>query len=148
MKIELENFPDFLGQKIHDLAHYCADQLFPEYKNFALIEIVAEPRMYAKEGTMASVYPVTDEEDLPWMDFYLQVDPTVSLEDILVCIAHEMVHVKQYMLGEMRDGGSEKRVIWQDELMDISNLCYTKFPWEKEAYAKQEELYDSWRNNA
>lgn len=56
---------------------------------------------------------------------------------ILKTIAHEMVHVKQYLLEEI----NESLTTWKENIIDRNNVNYFDLPWEKEAYEKEEVLY-------
>ena len=51
-------------------------------------------------------------------------------------LAHEMVHAKQYIFGEL-DGYSDS---WKGS--DVNYYSYEDSPWEKEAYKLEEILYE------
>ena len=57
------------------------------------------------------------------------------LEQMLT-LAHEMIHIKQYMKGEMTD---EPKAIWHGRNHD--KTPYTKQPWEVEAHKLEYELF-------
>lgn len=66
----------------------------------------------------------------------------VAMEDALLCVGHELVHVKQYVNGEMRDYANQdvwymgrRYTDWKDD------ANYYASPWEMEAYALESELY-------
>jgi hypothetical protein len=50
-------------------------------------------------------------------------------------LAHEMVHAKQYIRGEL-NGYNQS---WKGR--KPRNYKYENAPWEKEAYGREEELY-------
>ena len=62
------------------------------------------------------------------------------METMMQTLAHELVHAKQYLRGElcgysMRRKGRKPR-----------NYKYENAPWEKEAYRLEEELFNKfWR---
>lgn len=58
-------------------------------------------------------------------------------------LAHEMVHLKQYVLGEMIDL-SPRECIWHGQHMKYGSDFYWDSPWEIEAYGRQEGLYARW----
>ena len=61
-------------------------------------------------------------------------------EEMMQTLAHEMVHCKQYFRGEL-NGWNQS---WKGK--KPRNYKYENAPWEKEAYAKEEDLYDyCWR---
>jgi hypothetical protein len=63
-------------------------------------------------------------------------------ETLITLIAHELVHVKQYVLGELRNIYNphkiEYRTLYKNK--DVTNWAYMKRPYEKEAYRLQEKL--------
>ena len=98
------------------------------------------------EGTKAGVGPnkYSDTRDL--LMLIRQTDPG----DVVVAISHEMVHVKQYITGEMRPVG-EKDTEWHGEVYFRSYdtmgpetvgefLEYRDKPWEQEAFERMYEL--------
>ena len=68
--------------------------------------------------------------------------------DIYELLAHEMVHIKQYVTGEMEDrytnDGQDVDTYWQGEIYPDTN--YLDAPWEIEAYGKQVGMHFRWCN--
>lgn len=63
-------------------------------------------------------------------------------DQMMQTLAHEMVHAKQYLRGEL-NGWNQS---WKGK--KPRNYSYENAPWEKEAYAREEDLYDyCWRAN-
>lgn len=60
----------------------------------------------------------------------------IPYEDIMLTLAHEFVHVKQYMRKQL----SGYKHTWNGK--KAYNYQYDNEPWEREAYGKQEELYE------
>ena len=74
---------------------------------------------------------------------------TRQAEDpVLQSLAHEMVHVKQMLLGELEEEDDDEHAKWNNTTMSINVSIdeYYELPWEKEAYAKEEELYGAYLN--
>lgn len=61
--------------------------------------------------------------------------------NIYSVLAHEMVHVKQYVKNELVDFHSSL-VLWNGKLMPSD--MYWDAPWEIEAYGLQQGLYERW----
>jgi hypothetical protein len=59
-----------------------------------------------------------------------------SLEDMILNLAHELVHAKQFLRGELHPSLSQ----WKKQ--DFSKVVYHKTPWEKEAYLLEDKLYN------
>ena len=108
-----------------------------------------------------TVYPLTDEEiensDLDLVgrvipgtpgtsQYIMQLDENMVLRDIIKTVAHEIVHIQQYQSGRFiakRDelGNLTGMAVWNGWEYDIAKLSYEKYPWETEAYEKDDALY-------
>jgi hypothetical protein len=72
-------------------------------------------------------------------DFTLYIDKTIPEKEKIRTIAHELVHVKQYLYNEL----NEQMTRWRGKKVsedDFEN--YFDRPWEKEAYELGDKLYD------
>lgn len=79
-------------------------------------------------------------------EFTVEVDANLTKKLSTETILHEMVHVKQYAKGELKDlmrYFSLKR--WGSRLVDESKIAYDRLPWEKEAYKLEEVLFQKWK---
>ena len=75
-------------------------------------------------------------------EFTITIEKGMSKRETLITLAHEMVHVKQYATGELRDYmSSSKLQRWRDEKRDWSQVEYWDLPWEIEAYGRERGLY-------
>lgn len=73
----------------------------------------------------------------------LDIRQRYHVKKMLSTIAHECVHIKQYVMGELKDNKvttSWKGKRYKDDL-DPKYLAY-EVPWEKEAYSKQDLLVE------
>ena len=78
----------------------------------------------------------------------IKVNSATTYRNFMRSIAHELVHVKQWCTGEMRDyvqPGIAGQVLWRKEKYDISKLDYWFFPWEIEAHGLEVGLYTHFR---
>lgn len=84
-----------------------------------------------------------------WMDdnhcsreFQITIDKTLTEEETLLALAHEMVHLKQYAKGELKDIFRPARMIkWRGERYLTDGVDYWEQPWEIEAYGREKGLY-------
>ena len=75
-------------------------------------------------------------------EFELEIDKRLKGDDLLTCVFHEMVHVKQGVRNELKDVSYlEKK--WKDELYVILEYDYDH-PWEEEAYRLQEVILNAY----
>jgi len=62
--------------------------------------------------------------------FTIEINKNQSKLEILNAVAHEMVHVKQYVYGEL----NEQMSSWLGQKIDCDRVDYFEQPWEVEAY--------------
>ena len=76
---------------------------------------------------------------------------TVSREDKLKTIAHELTHAKQYLTGKMKcvseeDGDEEWVTHWKKRKYKYRPDKERNQPWEKEAVKYENLIYEHWIN--
>lgn len=79
----------------------------------------------------------TDEDTVDIM-----LSANQSIRSIFITAAHEMVHAKQYLSGELAD--SRKSIhysIWKGKQIHIRALNYYDLPWEIDALGREYGLY-------
>jgi hypothetical protein len=74
-------------------------------------------------------------------DFILTIDNTLNTKQTLLALAHEMVHVKQYAKGELKDYLKVNKSKWKNEIHDLTEIDYWDCPWEIEAHGREKGLY-------
>lgn len=82
-------------------------------------------------------------------EFVIELDSSDKPETILQNLAHEMVHVKQWARGELKDvmrGYSLCK--WMGKVVDTDTVEYYDTPWEIEAFGREYGLYIRWRAEA
>ena len=74
-------------------------------------------------------------------EFMIELDTSMryKFDQILTWLAHEMVHLKQFVRGELCDYETG-RVQWKSRT--FGKVHYDDQPWEKEAYRLEDELYE------
>jgi len=65
---------------------------------------------------------------------------TFTLKEMMVNLAHELVHAKQFIKGELHPSLNR----WKK--LDYSNTAYSRQPWEKEAYLLEDKLVEKFWN--
>ena len=78
--------------------------------------------------------------------FEIEIQKGLSFDEIVKTLCHEMVHVKQYARNEMTDSYWKGQMRWRNRFID-KNTRYSKLPWEREAYRKQNTLAKSYYNS-
>ena len=83
-----------------------------------------------------------DEEDNV-IELAMEVQTGQTQSDTIHTLAHEMVHIRQYVTGKLNDDMS----MWNGEKIDSDSIDYDEHPWEIEAQELGDKLYDE-RTNA
>ena len=67
-------------------------------------------------------------------------DKTFTLEEMMLNLAHELVHAKQFIKGELHPNLNR----WKS--LDYSNIAYSRQPWEKEAFLLEDKIVEKFWN--
>ncbi len=70
-------------------------------------------------------------------DFLIELHPWISAKNILKTLAHEMVHIKQFVNLETNETLSK----WKGTPIDPDKLDYFYHPWEMEAHSLEPALF-------
>tara|TARA_R110002110_G_scaffold214952_1_gene428841 strand:- start:131 stop:610 length:480 start_codon:yes stop_codon:yes gene_type:complete len=140
MKITIKGSTKTKRKHIEQAAHYFEKMLFKRKLPTLGLVINLIPRLNYKEE---------NEGDCIWEDkrtkprqFTIRLNSTDDLSTLIENFAHEMVHVKQYALGEMKDLlCSTDLIYWKGEEYDSSKINYYDWPWEIEAAGRERGLY-------
>ena len=114
--------------------HLLGDRL---YHN---VEVLIE---FDDTGLNSNVYGCCDWNDTNdrARDFTITINPNLGKRNMLLVLAHEMVHVKQYAKGEMKDYVRMNRVKWKGKVYNDKKIDYWEQPWEIEAHGREKGLY-------
>jgi len=88
-------------------------------------------------GAYCDFIPTTN----PPKHFIIEILRTRKKIDMFTALAHEMVHLKQYATGEMKDKKYKTKYVrvWKGEIYE-DDVSYWDHPWEFEAYGLQDSL--------
>ena len=107
-------------------------ELMPRVKKPFFINVDPCPTLYQDEGIDGDCMCEDDRE------FTIRIDTGLSLTQMAITAAHEMVHVQQYLSGRMQqiDGNT---IRYEGVDYDV-NMEYSERPWEIEAHKLEESL--------
>ena len=77
----------------------------------------------------------------PPKKFTIELDCGMKIRNMLITLAHEMVHIKQWAKGEMYEYAEPGKVRFMKTKYDMNDLDYWDFPWEIEAFGRQLGLF-------
>ena len=108
--------------------------------NNIYLDIKLTKDLKKKEQAYGFCHIVDDNLNKP-REFMIELDASMrySFKDILTWLAHEMVHLKQFVRKEQWDYETG-RVQWKSRT--YGKMHYDDQPWEKEAYRLESELYE------
>lgn len=145
MIVKIHNAPSKRAKDlIKDACRFAADFFFDKRViNNLIISIKFESGLVKQSGMMACC-SYTDGPVRPRV-FLIEIDKSLSLLSMLLCIFHEMVHVKQYAKNELYDSPrNEKTFKWQGKWYNEDKLNYFDQPWEIEAHGREKGLFLRW----
>jgi hypothetical protein len=118
--------------------HYFADKLFtPQMKRNVCIRISFSSSMDNYGETEIEDYNSSGNP----REFILNIKRNIGTEEILRTIAHEMIHVKQYVYGQL----NEQMTMWNGEKVNDNQYGYFDSPWEIEAHSLGDKLFYEFR---
>lgn len=125
------------------LANFCAKKLM--HKNLAdniSVRVVLRSNLHTEESNLGTV--IWEDDSYKPREFTMEIDTSVRLRRVLESVAHEMVHVKQFARGEMRDLIIAERVSWLGSSYHRHSMDYYDQPWEIEAHGRELGLFIRW----
>jgi hypothetical protein len=72
-------------------------------------------------------------------EYEIEINKNLKLRTMLETIAHEMVHVKQYVRHELKEP-----TVWKGTNVDTDKVEYWDLPWEIEAHGREVGLFVRW----
>lgn len=109
-----------------DVVSWCLNKMLPRYRT---IEVNVE-----FEKNLGEAYGYCLQEDK--REYTITIKKGLGLFDMISTICHEMVHLKQYVKGELR----EKDGVQMWKTKSYKNVNYADAPWEKEAFRLEASL--------
>ena len=149
MKLYLEGYRSnnkYMADTIITAAHYYAHKLLGGhlYPHITLdVKLVKD--MHKKTGGYGFC-SIDGDAEKP-REFLIELDSSKEnlIQDLLIWLSHEMVHLKQFARGELTDY-EDGRVKWKSKLFRSDKIDYSDAPWEKEAYRIEYKLYEEFWN--
>ena len=123
--------------------HYYASRLMSDrLSNSLQININVIKDFYAQNKILGEAFP-TDERNTKQKNFVINLEWNKLGKKLLQCLAHEMVHVKQYATGELKFHERRNLVTFQREQYQDDE--YWESLWEIEAYGREVGLYQKFK---
>jgi hypothetical protein len=149
MKIDFKGtkLTEFMRGMLNDSIYYYAHTLLTleEMEN---LEILCKFTSTLHSKAKARVnHDVKEHRNDTQFKFTVDLPKVFELNETLESLAHEMIHIKQAVRGElvfMRKGKNFFTPYWKNVLVtETYYLADVNLPWEREAYRDTKELLDS-----
>jgi len=127
MIIYVEGGTNTLKRLAYCVLDYCYNELIPTYDTNIIVDLTKP-----EDGLCGLCLFDGD-------DFEIEINESLSRKELIKTLCHEMVHVQQYITGELVEERCER--IWKG--VDHTDVNYVDCPWEIEAYKMEEILYKS-----
>jgi len=106
------------------------NELKLQNSRYSLI-VVPERGMSVKDGIRGSVFKLGPTV------IGMSIDTALDTERLIIALAHEMIHVKQYARGQITHGKNLNSKFWMGKKF---RGHYYDLPWEVEAFSKERVL--------
>lgn len=140
MQLSIRGGTAFQKKLAASAVEFAKGELMPKIRT---LDIVLTIRKFKATKDDDAIGWCTYEDDgkIKHREFIIDVSAHQTIEAFVKTIMHEMVHVKQYANGEIRElfRTGELCVMWDNN--DHTKTSYSRSPWEKEAYSIQNKLY-------
>ena len=127
---------------VESASWYYAEKLMSKrLVNTLYIKINLTKNMYKKEGAEGfCIWDEWESKSTP-RSYTIDLDSSVSLRSLLINLAHEFVHVKQWAKNEMYEYSEPNKVRFMKKVYDMEDMDYYDYPWEIEAFGRQLGLF-------
>lgn len=103
-----------------------------------LVEIELVRNLFANKGYKADVGFIDDDCEF---EFEMRIDSSMNTAGMLLALAHECVHIKQYITRELRETNVWNIHFFHGKMYDLKKIKYFDTPWEIEAYGREDGLF-------
>jgi hypothetical protein len=148
MQINVIGGKQYQKDYVRSMIEYCAKMLMSSrLANKLEITCHLDKNFIKKTGNTGECG--WEDDNVRPKEFELTVDSSLKLRNLLTVVAHEMVHVKQFARGEMKDLLTVNKVSWQGKQYNNEDINYWDRPWEIEAHGRETGLFIRWaeKNN-
>jgi hypothetical protein len=128
---------------VNEAVHYYLKDLIPGHSVMILIKLRKD--LFKKENLKADCI-WEDDRNKP-REFNITIDSSMKIHGVLRALAHECVHVKQFVKREMCDTGNCYITKWNGQAYHTNKGNYWELPWEIEAYGREVGLYEMFVTN-
>jgi hypothetical protein len=121
---------------------FFGDQLIsPRVLPFITINVIGIDGLIDKSNDGLVIWA---DDNIRPREFDLEINTRMQDRRFILTLAHEMVHVRQYVTKDVEELFRPKYAKrWKGELIDINAVKYWDQPWEIEAHEKEKPLAEA-----
>lgn len=129
-------------ERLKSATHYYIHKLYefgsvPEVE----VELCFCPNTYMS-GFDAFCSPLDYDDPNPQI-FLIDLNEECTEQELLIAIAHEMVHLRQFNTGQLKFEIGRDYQIWMGrKVKKLEEETYRSSPWEMEAFDLEDKLYE------
>lgn len=133
-EVFIEGDHDYGDDLMMDMACWLCNHLLPDIG----YQIVITFRKFDDEddGPEQANHIALDNES-----HEITINNELELQDAMIALTHEMIHVQQYMKGLLKEDGS--KMYWRGKYVP-DNTNYYNRPWEKHARRNEYRVYKTY----
>ncbi len=141
MIIETIGFGKRQSKLIHEAVPFFVEKLIhPRTRDVLELSFVREDM--EEDGLCEYEY-----DNITPRSFLIELSKKLKGDEFIKTIAHELVHVKQYVRGELKERYKPtSHLLWCNEIVECTEKNYFDAPWEVEAREMEEKLFDLFEN--
>ena len=144
MRIKLRGASDLEKEYAIDVVNFCCSLLMSKRLQENLdITVKFIPGLF--EASRQCGNCIWEDDYVRPKEFTIEIDPTQDKRTIIETLCHELVHVKQFATGEMRDLQSDTDIVnWKGKRYNRTKYHYFDLPWEIDAHGREVGLFVRW----
>ena len=141
MIIETTGFGKKQNKLIHEAVAFFVEKLIhPRTRDVLELSFVRED--IEEDGLCEYEY-----DNITPRCFSIEISKKLKGDEFIKTIAHELVHVKQYVTGQLKERYKpSSHLLWRNEIVEPTEKNYFDAPWEVEAREMEEKLFDLFEN--
>lgn len=144
MIVEIHGASEEQKEIITDLSNFAMKKMMPRAWADLYLFVEIDSELFDREGTLG---------DCTWegsskspRDFIIRLDGNLPKDELLLTLAHELVHVKQYAKNELKQFCNLRGYRFKNDLYPL-DYAYSLRPWEIEASVLESTLVESWEGS-
>lgn len=147
MKIKMKGGDKWQKKYARSIAKFSLNHLLTERMlDEVVVHIELVDGLSISEGIFGDTDYEEDEDSSKLREFMIRVDSGMMMRALLETVAHEIVHVKQYARGEIKDL-CHNNILYKNKKYKLS-MNYWDQPWEIEAHGRERGLFEMWSEKA